>query len=157
MVAYELRASWPALSLILIMMIVWCVIPKYSWGGTLYQYKDKDGTIVITDTPPPGVNAKPMQSFEDRTVDTKAGPDKEAEATKQASPKAEASREENRAKISILKKELEQAIKNEAEYRANMNQAHGFAQRSHWRKLVDDELKEIEEKKKKIEELESAP
>jgi hypothetical protein len=38
-----------------------------------------------------------------------------------------------------------------------MNQSHGFAQRRYWRNLLDEQEKDIEEKKKKLEELESSP
>jgi len=53
-------------------------------------------------------------------------------------------------------KHLDQAVSDEVAHRRNMNQSSGYSQRNYWRKLVDEKLKEIEEKKKQIEELEGS-
>lgn len=155
MVAYTLRLWGPVVPLIL-MMIVWMTFPGYAQGGTLYKYIDKDGSLILTDNPPPGVKAKEFESSEEVTHEKKVEPAKDASAQKQTDQEAETKRQENRVKIQTLREELDKAVSDEAEYRRNMNQAHGYVQRNYWRKLVDEKLKEIEEKKKQIEELESS-
>ena len=156
MAAHKFRFSIPMVYLVLI-MIAWIAPTRDAQGGTLYQYIDKDGSVVLTDNPPPGVKAKPMESLPDMTGEQKLQQEKETAATLQKYREADAKGNEKRGKIRALREELETAQSNEAKYRSNMNQAHGFSQRSHWRKMVDEQLKDIEEKKKKIEELESRP
>ena len=68
-----------------------------------------------------------------------------------------AKRNEKEENIRVLREELERAKRDEENYRMNMNQSSGFAQRHHWRTLVDEQLKLIEEKKKKLDDLESRP
>jgi hypothetical protein len=48
-------------------------------------------------------------------------------------------------------------LKDEQRYRANKNQASGFAQQRHWIQILEEQNKVIEEKKKKLQELESDP
>jgi hypothetical protein len=156
MAAHKFRFSIPMVYLVLI-MIAWIAPTRDAQGGTLYQYIDKDGSVVVTDNPPPGVKAKPMESLPDMMGEEKLQQEKETDSTLQKYREADAKRNEKRGNIRALREEIATAQSNEAKYRSNMNQAHGFAQRSHWRKMVDEQLKEIEEKKKKIEELESQP
>ncbi len=40
-------------------------------AGMIYEYVDKDGSVVITDNPPPGVKAIPVQKSEDLKEDKK--------------------------------------------------------------------------------------
>jgi hypothetical protein len=155
MIAYTLRLWGPVVSLIL-MMIVWMTFPGDAQGGTLYKYIDKDGSLILTDNPPPGVEAKEFESSEEVTHEKKVEPAKDASAQKQADQEAGTKRQEIQVKIQTLREELDQAVSEEAAHRRNMNQAHGYVQRNYWRKLVDEKLKEIEEKKKQIEELESS-
>ena len=156
MAAHKFRFSIPMVYLVLI-MIAWIAPTRDAQGGALYQYIDKDGSVVLTDNPPPGVKAKPMESSPDMTGNQKSDQEKESDLKKEQYREADVKRQEKREKIRALREELETAQSNEAKYRSNMNQAQGFSQRSHWRKMVDEQLKEIEEKKKKIEELESQP
>jgi hypothetical protein len=39
--------------LLFLMMTILSMMPRNVWGEGMYTYKDKDGTIVITDRPPP--------------------------------------------------------------------------------------------------------
>jgi len=50
--------------------------------------------------------------------------------------------------ILIKKAEYEQALKDEQRYRANKNQASGFAQQRHWIQMLGEQNKVIEEKKR---------
>lgn len=156
MVACTLRL-WGQVVPLILMMIVWMSFPGDAQGVTLYKYIDKDGSVILTDNPPPGVGAKVYEASEEVTTDEKkVEPVKDASAQKQAAQEAETKRQEKQVKIQALREELDKAVSEEAAHRRNMNQAHGYVQRNYWRKLVDEKLKEIEEKKKQIEELESS-
>ncbi len=162
MVACKLRAVGPALSALLIMTAIWIYAPVDAGGTTLYEYMDKDGSVILTDNPPPGVKAKPFKYEEmpgEKKLEREQKPEQEnnADVKPKTQPETELTPQEKKAKIGILREELEKAISDEAAYRKNMNQARGYSQRSHWRKAVDDQLKLIEEKKKQIEELERSP
>jgi anti-sigma28 factor (negative regulator of flagellin synthesis) len=53
------------------MMTTLSLIPRNVWGKEIYKYTDKDGTIVITDKPPPEEDIKSdtknSNSFQDST------------------------------------------------------------------------------------------
>lgn len=156
MTAYKLRGLMPAASLALLIFILIASAGE-AQGQTLYEYIDKDGTVVITDSPPPGVNVKKSQSLPTMTEEQKAASEKEGNEKLQKYREADAKRKEREANIRIAREELEKAIRDEQNYRANMNQASGYAQRHHWRTLVDEQLRLIEEKKKKLDDLEGRP
>jgi hypothetical protein len=156
MTAYKLHGLMPAASLALLIFIL-ITSAGEAQGQTLYEYLDKDGTVIITDNPPPGVNVKKSQSLPIMTEDQKAASEKEGNEKLQRYREADAKRNEREANIRVAREELEKAIRDEQNYRANMNQASGYAQRHHWRTLVDEQLRLIEEKKKKLDDLESRP
>jgi hypothetical protein len=155
MVAYTIRAGGLMVPLI-VMMILWMTVPGDAHGGTLYKYTDKDGSIILTDNPPPGVKAKKYIVSDDMPTEPKAAPEIEPGVKIQSTQEAEAKKEDKQQKIKSLREELDKAVRDEAAYRRNMNQAQGYSQRRHWRQLVDEQLNLIEEKKKQIEELESS-
>jgi hypothetical protein len=156
MASYKLRRLSPRMSLLLL-SFVWIVAAGEAQGQTLYEYIDKDGTVIITDSPPPGVNVKKSQSLPNMTEAQKAASEKEGNEKLQRYREADAKRKEREENIRAIREELEKAKRDEENYRVNMNQASGFAQRSHWRKLVDEQIKLIDEKKKKLDDLESRP
>jgi len=153
MVSHKLRVSGLMAPLIL-MMIIWINVPGDAHGGALYKYTDKDGSIILTDNPPPGVEAKKYISSDDIPTETKAAPEIEPGVKTQSIQDSEAKKQDKRQKIQTLREEVDKAVSEEAAHRRNMNQAHGYVQRNYWRKLLDEKLKEIEEKRKQIEELE---
>jgi hypothetical protein len=156
MAAHKLRVLIPAVSLILV-MAAWITISGEVYGGTLYQYIDKDGSTVITDNPPEGVQAKPMMTLPDLTEGQKAETEKEDDAKIQKNQEADTKRLEKNEKIKTAREELERA-KNDADlYRSNMNQSANYSQRHHWRVMLDEQQKVIEEKQKLIDELEAQP
>ena len=57
--------------LLFLMMTTLSLIPRNVWGKEIYKYTDKDGTIVITDKPPPEEDIKSdtknSNSFQDST------------------------------------------------------------------------------------------
>jgi hypothetical protein len=89
------------------------------------------------------------------TEEQKAALEKEKNERLQKYREADAKKNERDENIRVLREELEKAKRDEQNYRMNMNQASGYAQRHHWRTLVDEQLKLIEEKKKKLDDLES--
>ncbi|MGO9139624.1 MAG: DUF4124 domain-containing protein [Syntrophales bacterium] len=154
MASYKLCKLLPMVSLLLL-SFVWIASVSEVQGQTLYQYTDKDGTVIITDSPPPGANAKKLQSLPDITEEQKAASEKESSEKLQKYREADTKRNDRDENIRVLREELERAKRDEQNYRANMNQASGYAQRHHWRTLVDEQLELIEEKQKKLDDLES--
>jgi hypothetical protein len=59
------------LFLLFLMMTTIFMMPRIVWGEQYYQYTDKEGTIVITDKPPPEEDIKSVtknsNSFQDST------------------------------------------------------------------------------------------
>jgi Domain of unknown function (DUF4124) len=156
MVDHKLYRLVPAGSLILLVFIIW-IASGQAHGQTLYEYLDKDGTLIITDSPPPGVNVKKSEPLPVMTEEQKTASEKESSEKLQRYREADAKRKEREGNIRVAREELEKAKKDEESYRANMNQASGYVQRHYWRTLVDAQLNLIDEKKKKLEELESSP
>jgi molecular chaperone GrpE (heat shock protein) len=156
MASYKLRRLLPRVSLLLL-SFVWIAAAGEAQGQTLYEYIDKDGTVIITDSPPPGVNVKKSQSLPNMTEEQKTASEKEGNKKLQRYREADAKRKEREENIRVVREELEKAKRDEENYRANMNKASGYAQRHHWRTLVDEQLKLIDEKKKKLDDLESRP
>ncbi len=66
----ERRLSFPAI-LLLLLMTALSMMPGNVWGDEIYTHMDKDGTIVITNRPPPQENIKPNpqnnNSYQDST------------------------------------------------------------------------------------------
>lgn len=133
------------------------ILATHVWGGPYYQYTDSDGSVVITDNPPPGVKAKPVHTLKETSEQERAEWEKERTEKIQQYREQETKRSEKEDKLKELRQELERAYANEARYRSNMNQAHGFAQRNSWKKQLEEQQKEIEEIKKKIEEIQRGP
>lgn len=140
---------------LILMMITWMAVPGDVYSDTLYKYLDKDGSIIVTDNPPPGVKVEEYRTSDTMPTETKPMPEVEPGVKPQPVQDADAKRQDKRRKIESLRQELDKAISEEASHRRNMNQSSGYAQRRYWRTLVDEKLKEIEDKKKQIEELES--
>ncbi len=156
MASYKLCRLLPRVSLLLLSFI-WIAAAGEAQGQTLYRYIDKDGTVIITDSPPPGVNVKTLDSLPKITEEQKAALEKEGNEKSQRYRETETKRNEKEENIKAIKEDLEKAKRDEENYRANMNQASGYAQRHHWRTLVDEQQKLIEEKQKKLDDLESRP
>jgi hypothetical protein len=142
---------------VILSLFISAVFSGNAWGGPYYQYTDSDGSVVITDNPPPGVKAKPLHSLKETTEQERSDWEKEKSLKMQQYREEDAKRSEKSDKIKTLREELERAKMNEDKYRANMNQAHGFAQRNAWKKQLEEQQKEIEEIKKKIDEAEKGP
>ena len=63
------------LILLFLMMTTLSLMPRNVWGEEIYRYTDKDGTIVITDKPPPEEDIKSdtknSNSFQDSTPEAR--------------------------------------------------------------------------------------
>jgi hypothetical protein len=46
-------------------------------AGTIYEYVDKDGSVVLTDSPPPETKVRPVQNYRDMTEADKQEMEKE--------------------------------------------------------------------------------
>ena len=139
------------------MLVIFISLAGSLQAGTLYKYIDKDGSEVLTDSPPPGVKAKPLQTFRDVTEAEKQELEKEKTSQMQNFREGTVKRKEKEEKIRAALEEYEQAKKTEDRYRANKNQAHGYAQQKHWINMIEEQGKEVEDKRRKLQEIESEP
>lgn len=126
-------------------------------AGTLYECVDRDGSVMLTDSPPPGAKIKAVENYRDMTEAEKQAMEKERDSAMQKYQESTVKRDEKEEKIRAAKAEYEQALKDEQRYRSNKNQASGYAQQRHWINMMEEQSKVIAEKKKKIQELESEP
>lgn len=138
-------------------IFLWITVCGDAPGGTLYEYTGEDGTVVITDRPPPGVKATPKASYPPMTEEQKSALEREKAERQQQYLKDEEAKNEKQTKIRTARAELKKAISDEDQYRSNMNQSANFSQRHHWRLLVDEQEKVIAEKRKILEDIESKP
>ena len=138
-------------------ILLWITVCGEAQAGTLYEYTDKDGAVVITDKPPPGVKAIPKASYPTVTEEQKSALEKEKAKQVKQYQKVEEAQNDKQKKIRAAKAALKKAISDEDHYRSNMNQSANFSQRHHWRLLVDEQEKVIAEKRKEIKALESNP
>ena len=138
-------------------IFLWITVCGEAQGGTLYEYTDKNGAVVITDRPPPGVKATPKTSYPPITEEQKSAWEREKAEQLQQNPKGDEAKKEKQKKIRAVRAELKKAIRDEQHYRSNMNQSANYSQRHHWRLLVDEQEKVIAEKRKKLKDLESKP
>jgi hypothetical protein len=139
------------------MLVIFVSLAGSPQAGTFYRYIDKDGTEVLTDSPPPGVKAKPVHTFRDMTEAEKQELEKEKTSQMKNFREETVKRTEKEEKVRAARQEYEQAKKTEDSYRANKNQAHGFAQQKHWINMIEEQGKVVEEKKRKLQEVESEP
>ena len=140
-----------------VMMITGVAFSGSVQAGTIYEYTDRDGSVILTDSPPPGVKARPLQTYQDMTETDKEEMAKEKAEQMEKYRSSDVKRNEKEEKIRAAKEEYEQALKDEERYRSNKNQASGYVQQRHWIKELEAQDAKIEEKKKKLQELESEP
>ena len=149
-----LRTMITSVSCILLAFIV---LSENVQAGTIYEYVDKDGSVVFTDSPPPETKVSPVENYRDMTEAEEQELEKEKTASMQKYQKSTEKRQAKEEKIRAARAEYEQALKDDQRYRSNKNQASGFAQQRHWIQMMEEQIKVIEEKKKKLQELESGP
>ena len=158
MISKQLHVSIPAASLMLI-MIAWIVIPGEVNGGTVYRYISKDGSVAFTDNPPPGVKAELFGSFNEMSNEEKLEWEKEQDAKMEKYREEEARRLSREQETGPAREEYERAKSTLEQYRVNLNRAASdqYTRWLNWKKKIEEQEKDVAEKKKILDALESKP
>jgi hypothetical protein len=147
--------------LLILIMIVWIATPGEVRGETLYKCIDKDGNVIITDNPLPEfqfVPVVPEQSLEMMEEQRLQLEKKEIEIETDVLQRINDDRKKDKQeKIMASREDLEKAKVNEESYRFNMIQTLDLSQRLYWGEMLDKQKKVVEEKQKKLNELQSEP
>jgi hypothetical protein len=120
---------------------------------TIYKYRDQDGRVVFTDSPPPGVSVRPYQKIRNSTAPEK----KPLEKDKGLSPESDQKRNEREAKIQAARQEYEQAQKDLENYNLKKNQSGDPYTWWQWNNRIEEQNKAIEERRKNLETMERTP
>jgi len=120
---------------------------------TIYKYTDKDGSVVFTDNPPPGVDAKPRRAPRHVTQTEK----QKLEKQKAQSMETESKMNEKAGKIRAASEEYEQAKRDLENYNLNKNQSGDPYLWWQWNKRIEEQSKEVEARRQKLEAIERAP
>lgn len=160
MAAHKFSALTQKGILILIMMVLITTTGEVR-GGTLYKCIDKDGNVIITDNPLPEfqfVPVVPEQSLEMMEEQRLQLEKKEIEIETDVLQRINDDRKKDKQeKIMASREDLEKAKVNEESYRFNMIQTLDLSQRLYWGEMLDKQKKVVEEKQKKLNELQSEP
>ena len=149
--SYALKQS----CLLLMILLVWIVALGEARGAMLYKYIDEDGTVVITDNPPPEFRLVP-ESTPDVMEEKKSELEQEKGKDRGKTETVREIRErgtDRQEKIKAARSEWEQAKTYEENYRMNMQEATTYDKRLYWRQMFDKQQKVVEEKKKNLDEL----
>jgi hypothetical protein len=123
-------------------------------ADTIYKFIDKDGSVVYTDNPPPGVKAEPRQVPRALTAGEMQALDKQ----KTLSAEAEAKQKAREESIQAARADYEKAQEDLQRYQFNKNQSFGdFTAGSQWEKRIEEQRVVIEQKRKQLESLEQTP
>jgi len=126
--------------------------------GAMYKYIDKDGTVIITDNPPPDFKIESDELPSSLAEEQKLQKEKEQQLEKKVNVKsADTYDKERQGRIARARGELEKALADEETYRLNLQQAAALPDRVRWRELLDKQQKVIQEKREKLREVESQP
>jgi hypothetical protein len=157
MAAHKFSALTQKGILILIMMVLITTTGEVR-GGTLYKCIDKDGNVIITDNPLPEFQSVPGQSREMMEEQRLQLEKKEKEIETDVLQRiTDDTKKDKRERIMAASEELGKAKVNEETYRFNMEQTINLSQRLYWLEMLDKQKKVVEEKQKKLNELQSEP
>ena len=157
MFAKRLRLLEKVVSFLLI-MIVWMITYGQLSEGAMYKYVDEDGTVVITDNPPPDFKIEPDQLPSSLAEEEKLRLEKEKQLEKKTNLKrADTYTKDRQNRIIKARSELDKALADEENYRLNTQQATSLSERVRWRELLDKQQKVVKEKREKFKEIESQP
>jgi hypothetical protein len=157
MAAHKFSALTQKGILILIMMVLITTTGEVR-GGTLYKCIDKDGNVIITDNPLPEFQSVPGQSLEMMEEQRLQLEKKEKEIETDVLQRiTDDTKKDKRERIMAASEELGKAKVNEETYRFNMEQTINLSQRLYWLEMLDKQKKVVEEKQKKLNELQSEP
>jgi hypothetical protein len=139
-------------------MIIWMITNGQLSEGAMYKYVDEDGTVVITDNPPPDFKVEPDELPSSLSEEEKLHLEKEKQLEKKINQKhADVYTKEKQDRITKARNELNKAVVDEESYRFNMQQTTNLSERVRWRELLDKQQKIIKEKREKLNEIESQP
>ena len=142
----------------LLIMIVWMITNGQLSEGAMYKYVDEDGTVVITDNPPPDFKIEPDQLPSSLAEEEKLRLEKEKQLEKKTNLKrADTYTKDRQDRITKARSELDKALADEENYRLNTQQATSLSERVRWRELLDKQQKVVKEKREKFKEIESQP
>jgi hypothetical protein len=157
MFANKLRLLEKVVSFLLI-MIVWMITYGQLSEGAMYKYVDEDGTVVITDNPPPDFKIEPDQLPSSLAEEEKLRLEKEKQLEKKTNLKrADTYTKDRQDRITKARSELDKALADEENYRLNTQQATSLSERVRWRELLYKQQKVVKEKREKFKEIESQP
>jgi hypothetical protein len=157
MFAKRLRLLEKVVSFLLI-MIVWMITYGQLSEAAMYKYVDEDGTVVITDNPPPDFKIEPDQLPSSLAEEEKLRLEKEKQLEKKTNLKrADTYTKDRQNRIIKARSELDKALADEENYRLNTQQATSLSERVRWRELLDKQQKVVKEKREKFKEIESQP
>jgi len=157
MFANRLRLLVKVVPVLLIMIVCMITYGQLS-EGAMYKYVDKDGTVVITDNPPPDFKIEPDQLPSSLAEEQKLQEEKGKQLEKKIDLKGvDKYTRERQERIARARTELDRALADEENYRLNMQQAGSLSERVRWRELFDKQQKVIKEKREKLNEIERQP
>ncbi len=157
MFANRLRFSVKVVPFLLIMIVGMITYGQLS-EGAMYKYVDEDGTVVITDNPPPDFKIEtdelPASMAEEQKLQVEKGKQLEKKINLKSAVKYD---KERQGRIARAKSEYERAIADEENYRFNLQQSTTLSDRVRWRELLDKQQKVVKEKREKLREIENQP
>jgi hypothetical protein len=144
--------------LFLLIMIVWMISYGHLSEGAMYKYVDEDGTVVITDNPPPDFKIEPDQLPSSLAEEEKLRLEKEKQLEKKINLKrADTYTKDRQDRITRARSEFNKAQADEENYRLNVQQATQLTEKVRWRELLDKQQKIVKEKREKLNEIEKQP
>ncbi|HYA12934.1 MAG TPA: DUF4124 domain-containing protein [Syntrophales bacterium] len=149
-----------SIKVMLFVMIIftWLIASGALSEGAMYKYTDKDGTVVITDSPPPDLKIDTDELPASVAQEQKLQVEKEKQSGQKINQKRDDTYDNQRqARIAKAKGELDRALADEENYRLNLQQASTIPDRVRWRELLDKQQKVIQEKREKLRDVESQP
>ena len=152
--------SYKLIKVVSLILVIcgWMIVSGELSEGAMYKYTDKDGTVIITDTPPPDFKVETEDLPASMAEEQKSQMEKEKQSEKKTNLKRTDTYEKERQdRIAKAKSEYDRAVADEETYRFNLQQATTLSDRVRWRELLDKQQKVIQEKLEKFREIESQP
>jgi hypothetical protein len=144
--------------LLILTIIVWITNPGEVQGGPLYRCIDKDGDVIITDKPLPEFKSIPghpaEMTEEQRELMDKQEKEIEMDVYKEVIGGAKKDKDSG---LSAARGELARAKEELENYRIQIEQTKDLDKRVYWREMYDKQQKVVEEKERRVQELESGP
>ncbi|MEN6321310.1 MAG: hypothetical protein ABFD82_21525 [Syntrophaceae bacterium] len=144
------------MGIIILIVVVWITNPGDVRGGPLYRCIDKDGDVIITDHPLPEFKTIPghpaEMTEEQRELLEKQEKEIEMDVYKQV---IDGAKKDKQARLNDAREELARAKEDQENYRMHIEQTTDLDKRVYWREMYDKQQKVVEEKQRRLQELES--